>query len=82
MNFYFFHSFLFDIMLLFVILQENKLRKGIHNKLLEIQGNIRVICRVRPVLDMEKKLGEDIDITEISSEVRVRAVVLCIAVII
>ena len=69
-------------MLLFVILQENKLRKGIHNKLLEIQGNIRVICRVRPVLDMEKKLGEDIDITEISSEVRVRTVVLCIAVII
>ena len=69
-------------MLLFVILQENKLRKGIHNKLLEIQGNIRVICRVRPVLDMEKKLGEDIDITEITSEVRVRTVVLCIAVII
>ena len=69
-------------MLLFVILQENKLRKGIHNKLLEIQGNIRVICRVRPVLDMEKKLGEDIDITEISSEVRVRTMELCIAVII
>jgi kinesin family protein C2/C3 len=30
--------------------KENKLRKQIHNKLLEIQGNIRVVCRVRPGL--------------------------------
>ena len=30
--------------------KESKLRKAVHNKLLEIQGNIRVICRVRPIL--------------------------------
>ncbi len=44
--------------------QESKLRKSIHNKLLEIQGNIRVICRVRPVLEVERRTGEDINVTE------------------
>jgi predicted nucleic acid-binding Zn-ribbon protein len=43
--------------------KENKLRKSIHNKLLEYQGNIRVICRVRPVLDVERRAGEDVDVT-------------------
>lgn len=42
------------------------MRKSIHNKLLEIQGNIRVLCRVRPVLDIERK-GQmsdgDVDVT-------------------
>jgi kinesin family protein C2/C3 len=45
-------------------LKENKLRKTIHNKLLEIQGNIRVICRVRPVLEVERRSGEGVDVTE------------------
>ena len=38
--------------------QENKSRKAIHNKLMELQGNIRVICRVRPVLEFERKTGQ------------------------
>lgn len=45
-------------------IKERKLRKKIHNKLLEIQGNIRVICRVRPILEVERKSGEDVDVTE------------------
>lgn len=44
------------------------LRKKIHNKLLEIQGNIRVICRVRPVLEVEKKSGEGVDVTEVVND--------------
>ena len=44
--------------------KEYKLRKAIHNKLLDIQGNIRVICRVRPMLEVEKKSGEDNNVTE------------------
>ena len=63
------HLFFFFFLPSIRPLQENKLRRSIHNKLLEIQGNIRVICRVRPVLDMEKKIGEVTDITEITSEV-------------
>ena len=35
----------------------------------ELQGNIRVICRVRPVLEIERKMGEDVDVTEVLSEV-------------
>jgi hypothetical protein len=38
--------------------QESRKRKMIHNKLLELQGNIRVLCRVRPMLAMEKAGGE------------------------
>jgi len=38
--------------------QESRKRKVIHNKLLELQGNIRVLCRVRPMLAMEKAGGE------------------------
>ena len=50
--------------------KENKARKAIHNKLMEIQGNIRVICRVRPVLEVERKQakGGDVNATEILSE--------------
>mmetsp|Transcript_5197 Transcript_5197/g.7991 ORF Transcript_5197/g.7991 Transcript_5197/m.7991 type:complete len:924 (+) Transcript_5197:113-2884(+) len=48
--------------------KENKARKAIHNKLMEIQGNIRVICRVRPILEVEHKSGEDVDVTEILSD--------------
>jgi hypothetical protein len=38
--------------------QENRKRKAVHNKLLELQGNIRVLCRVRPMLAVEKASGE------------------------
>ena len=50
--------------------KENVLRKKIHNKLLELQGNIRVICRVRPILEMERRqsAGEDVDVTELPNE--------------
>ena len=48
--------------------KENKARKTIHNKLLELQGNIRVICRVRPFLDIETKIGEDVDVTSFPSD--------------
>ena len=33
-------------------------RKKIHNKLVEIQGNIRVFCRVRPIVPVELASGE------------------------
>ncbi len=48
--------------------KERVLRKRIHNKLLEIQGNIRVICRIRPINDVERRSGEDADTTEIINE--------------
>ncbi|CAM9548987.1 unnamed protein product, partial [Ectocarpus sp. 12 AP-2014] len=32
--------------------KENRGRKAIHNKLLELQGNIRVLARVRPMLEV------------------------------
>ena len=50
--------------------KENKMRKAVHNKLLELQGNIRVICRVRPVLEVERKAGagEEVDVTDIVSD--------------
>ena len=49
-------------------MQEYKQRKLIHNRLLEIQGNIRVLCRVRPVLEVERRMAADVDVTEIPSE--------------
>lgn len=33
-----------------------------------MQGNIRVICRVRPVLEVERRAGEGIDITEVPND--------------
>ena len=49
--------------------KENLLRKKVHNRLLELQGNIRVLCRVRPVLEQERKhAGADVDVTEIPSK--------------
>ena len=47
--------------------QENRKRKAVHNKLLELQGNIRVLCRVRPILAVETASGEARDVTEIPS---------------
>lgn len=34
--------------------KENRGRKAIHNKLLELQGNIRVLARVRPMLEVSR----------------------------
>jgi len=31
------------------------MRRGLHNKLQELKGNIRVLCRVRPLLSHELK---------------------------
>ena len=44
------------------------MRKKIHNRLLEIQGNIRVLCRVRPILEVERRSGEDVDVTEVPTD--------------
>jgi kinesin family protein C2/C3 len=45
-------------------MKENRLRKNIHNKLLELQGNIRVMCRARPVVEAELRAGQAVDVTE------------------
>ena len=33
-----------------------------------MQGNIRVLCRVRPILEVERRSGEDVDVTEVPNE--------------
>jgi len=43
---------------------ENRRRKLVHNRLIELQGNIRVYCRVRPVVDVERASGRDQVVTE------------------
>lgn len=48
--------------------KESRARKTIHNKLMELQGNIRVNVRVRPVLDVEHRSGQDSLVTEFPSE--------------
>ena len=52
--------------------RESKARKAIHNKLMELQGNIRVMCRVRPVLEVERREegGEARIVTDFLSDVR------------
>ena len=37
---------------------ESQARKKLHNRLVELQGNIRVFCRVRPMVDVEASSGE------------------------
>ena len=39
--------------------QESTSRKRIHNRMVELQGNIRVFCRVRPVVEQEKSAGNN-----------------------
>jgi hypothetical protein len=38
--------------------KETRARKALLNKVIEMQGNIRVFCRVRPMADDEKRAGE------------------------
>ena len=40
-------------------MKEAARRKAVHNKLIELQGNIRVIARVRPVVEAEKNSGTE-----------------------
>lgn len=49
-------------------LKENKRRKAIHNRLMDVAGNIRVIARVRPVLEVEGKNGQGDVVTSFPSE--------------
>mmetsp|Transcript_39720 Transcript_39720/g.73200 ORF Transcript_39720/g.73200 Transcript_39720/m.73200 type:complete len:571 (+) Transcript_39720:855-2567(+) len=44
-------------------LEENKKRKEVHNKLIELQGNIRVFARCRPMVTAELKSGKCDDVT-------------------
>jgi hypothetical protein len=37
--------------------QEAKKRRVVHNKLMDMMGNIRVVCRIRPVLTVDCKTG-------------------------
>jgi hypothetical protein len=45
-------------------LEENKKRKEVHNKLIEMQGNIRVFARCRPMVTAELKSGKCDDVTD------------------
>ena len=40
--------------------KESRLRKKLHNDLMELRGNIRVYARVRPVVKMEDKAGGEV----------------------
>uniref|UniRef100_A0A1J3GYY2 Kinesin-like protein n=2 Tax=Noccaea caerulescens TaxID=107243 RepID=A0A1J3GYY2_NOCCA len=42
------------------LVEGEKLRKKLHNTILELKGNIRVFCRVRPVLPGENEEGKTI----------------------
>ncbi|CAM9964001.1 unnamed protein product, partial [Discosporangium mesarthrocarpum] len=48
--------------------KENKARKAIHNKLMELQGNIRVLARVRPMVEVEVESGKSTDVTEFPTD--------------
>jgi len=39
--------------------KESALRKRVHNELMDLRGNIRVFCRVRPILAHELKQGKE-----------------------
>lgn len=43
-------------------------RKRLHNQVLELKGNIRVLARVRPLLDKEKAAGEELPVKVLNEE--------------
>ena len=45
-------------------LEEYKKRKVVHNKLIELQGNIRVFARARPMVTAELRSGKCEDVTQ------------------
>jgi len=45
-------------------LVENRKRKQVHNKLIELQGNIRVFARCRPMVEAELRSGKCEDVTQ------------------
>eukprot|EP00611_Tribonema_gayanum_P024135 TRINITY_DN5249_c0_g1_i2.p1 TRINITY_DN5249_c0_g1~~TRINITY_DN5249_c0_g1_i2.p1 ORF type:complete len:587 (-),score=201.36 TRINITY_DN5249_c0_g1_i2:608-2368(-) len=49
--------------------KELRARIAAHNKLMDLQGNIRVLARVRPVLEVERNSGQGTDVTEFPTEV-------------
>ncbi|CAM9368506.1 unnamed protein product [Phaeothamnion confervicola] len=49
--------------------KETKARRAIHNALMDLKGNIRVMARVRPVLEVERlQVGADANVTEFPSD--------------
>ena len=55
--------------------QESQSRKSLHNRLVELQGNIRVFCRVRPVVQQETEAGADQSVVEFPGEEKLRMAV-------
>lgn len=52
--------------------REVQLRKRYHNQLVELKGNIRVLCRVRPHKDLTDQMGSGISsiITDVNDDTR------------
>ncbi|KAF2346320.1 Spindle pole body-associated protein Vik1/Cik1 microtubule binding domain [Trinorchestia longiramus] len=48
------------------VLQGEYLRKRLHNRVQELKGNIRVYCRIRPLLEEEIKKKGDSDVHHIN----------------
>ncbi|XP_014670722.1 PREDICTED: carboxy-terminal kinesin 2-like isoform X1 [Priapulus caudatus] len=48
------------------IREDEAVRRALHNTIQELKGNIRVICRVRPLLPFENSNGEDSEIHHIN----------------
>ncbi|KAJ1948946.1 kinesin-like nuclear fusion protein, partial [Linderina pennispora] len=43
--------------------KEETMRRQLHNTIQELKGNIRVFCRVRPLLGSEKEMADDLPIS-------------------
>eukprot|EP01112_Ceratiomyxa_fruticulosa_P015857 TRINITY_DN4728_c0_g1_i2.p1 TRINITY_DN4728_c0_g1~~TRINITY_DN4728_c0_g1_i2.p1 ORF type:complete len:642 (-),score=140.83 TRINITY_DN4728_c0_g1_i2:114-2039(-) len=50
--------------------REQKLRKALHNSLVEMRGNIRVFCRVKPALEKQTE-GENEKVVQVLDEERI-----------
>lgn len=52
---------------------ETGIRKSLHNELIEMKGNIRVFCRVRPLITYElKNVNEKNKVLEFLSDTNIR----------